>query len=160
MPTYEISIRCDESVGEMDSTTSSARAEKIFCEYARRRTRIPSQVICTMDGDIMMLYHIDDVYAANRWSISRDLDTGLPIKRRYLPSSDELMGRKGTAAGKRMPPIKAPLNLIAKLNDLAQQTGRTLNDVRLAAYNAYIENGDTILMDAFKEDPKTESAGV
>jgi hypothetical protein len=154
MPIYEISIRCDEAVEASDSTTSPAKAEKIFYEYCRRRTRIPSQVICTADGDIMMLYHIDDVYAANRWSISRDLETGLPIKRRYLPSSEELLGRKGTAFGKRMPPIKAPLSVIAKLDEIARQTGRTLNEVRIAAYNSYIEDGDTILMQAFKEEGK------
>jgi hypothetical protein len=69
------------------------------------------------------------------------------------------MGRKGSAFGKRMPPIKAPLSLIAKLDEIARQTGRTMNEVRLAAYNSYIEDGDTILMQAFKDEPK-ESVSV
>lgn len=156
MPTYEISIRCDETMDEYDSTTNAVEAEKIFYKFARRRTRIPSYVLCTLDGEIRMLYHIDDVYAENRWSVSLDLVTGLHISRRYIPSSEELLGRKGTSFGKRMPPIKAPLNIISQLNEIADRTGRTLSDVRLDAYRAYINSGDTILFQALKEETMNE----
>jgi hypothetical protein len=159
MPTYEISIRCDEAQEEYDSTTNAVEAEQIFYKFARQRTRIPSYVLCTLDGEIRMLYHIDDVYAANRWSISLDLVTGLHVRRRYIPSSEELLGRKGTSFGKRMQPIKAPLNIISQLNEIADRTGRTLNDVRLDAYRAYISSGDTILFDVVKEEPSNEAEG-
>lgn len=159
MPTYEISIRCDEAVEEYDSTTNAVEAEKIFFKFARRRTRIPSYVLCTFDGEIRMMYHIDDVYAANRWAISLDLVTGLRVRRRYIPSSEELLGRKGTSFGKRMPPIKAPLNIISQLNEIADRTGRTLSDVRLDAYRAYINAGDTILFQALKEETSDEATG-
>jgi hypothetical protein len=144
---------------EYDSTTNAVEAERIFYKFARQRTRIPSYTLCTVDGEIRMMYHIDDVYCANRWSVSLDLVTGLRVKRRYIPSSEELLGRKGTSFGKRMPPIKAPLNIISQLNEIADRTGRTLSDVRLDAYRAYINAGDTILFQALNEETGDEGQG-
>lgn len=141
----EISLRCDDVIEEMEEFLSSEKAEEYFYQLARKRTRLPSIVLATVDGDFRMMYHIDDAYAENRWQMSMDLTTGLPVKRRYIPSLDELTGRKSRKEGRRLPPIIVPLDVYSQLQERAQRAGVSLADLRRQAYMKLLDDNDTVL---------------
>lgn len=147
----EVSIRSDDICDELDEFISSAKAEEYFYTLARRRTRYPSNVIATVDGDWRMIYRIDDVYASNRWQLSLDLNTGLPVKRRYIPSNNELTGRKSKTTGVNLPAIKVNREIYAQLQEAAMRSGKSITEIRKQAYNNFINEGDTILLKIVKD---------
>lgn len=145
--TIEVSIRADDVCEELNEFVSSAKATEYFYSLARKRTRYPSKVVATVDGEWRMIYCIDDVYSGNRWVVSLDLDTGLPVKRRYIPSADELTGRKSKVSGILLPPIKVSLELHTQLQERAERSGKKITEIRKQAYINFINEGDTILSD-------------
>jgi len=143
----EVSVRTDDVCDELNEFISPAKAEEYFYRLARKRTRCQSHIIATVNGEWRMIYRIDDVYSGNRWQLSLDLITGLPVKRRYVPSNDELTGRKAKVSGIVLPPIKITHALHAQLQEQAHRAGKTLNEIRKQAYKNFLNSGDTILSD-------------
>ncbi len=148
---YETWLRCDDVIEEHNEFSDPGRAEENFYKLARNRTRYPSFAMATADGEVRLLYHTDELYARNRWEISLDLSTGLPVKRRYIPSTDELTGRKPVKEGVLLPPMLIPQDLMARLQDKAHQTGRKIQDIRLDAYRKIVNEDDTILSEIVGE---------
>lgn len=142
----EVTLRCDDVIEEYDEFVLPEKAENYFFSLCRKRTRIPSIVVATVDGDVRMLYHVDDAYASNRWEISTDLLTGLPVKRRYIPSAQELSGRKGSLkAGVRLPVVTVPVSVSVKLKELAQERRMPVHALMQEAIKKYLNEDDTIL---------------
>jgi sugar-specific transcriptional regulator TrmB len=143
----EVSLRFDDVCDEITEFSSSAKAEAYFYKLARQRTRYPSKVIATVDGEWRMIYRIDELYSSNRWELSLDLHTGLPVSRRYIPSTDELTGRKSRVSGVLLPPIKVNTELYAQLQERATRAGKTITEIRKQAYRNFVNESDTILLD-------------
>ena len=141
----EVSLRIDEIIDEMSEFNDPLKAERYFYELARKRTKLPYIVMATVDGEPRWIYHIDTLYSENRWGLSLDLMTGLAVTRRYIPSHDELSGRKPTRTGRRLPPMVVDLNMYSQLHERAQRAGITLADLRREAYRKLLDEGDTIL---------------
>ena len=141
----EVALRFDDVIEEYNEFSDAKRAEVYFNRLARTRSRQSSVAIATVDGDVRMLYHTADVYGGNRWEVSTDLISGLPVKRRYIPSMDELTGRKSKIRGIMLPPLIVPLELRAQLQEKAARMGKSLNDLRKEAYLRLLDEEDTIL---------------
>jgi hypothetical protein len=141
----EISLRCDDVVEEVTSFTSYIEAEEYFYLLARRRTAYPSSVVATIDGDWRMIYRIDDVYGSNRWLLSLDITSGLPVKRRYIPSMNELTGRKVKCVGVKLSAMRISNEIYAKLMTISEKSKMPLVDIRRQAYNEFTNKYDTIL---------------
>lgn len=147
----EVSVRADDVCDEMNEFSSSSKAEECFYRLARQRTKYPTQVVATVNGEWRMIYRIDNEYANNRWILSMDLETGLPVKRKYIPSNDELTGRKSKIIGTLLPPIKVDMDTYAMLQEKARSAGLSLNEIRKRAYKNLINENDTILSDILED---------
>ena len=147
----EVSLRADDVCEEINEFSSSARAEQFFNKLARQRTRYPSKVVATVDGEWRMIYRIDELYSSNRWELSLDLNTGLPVSRRYIPSTDELTGRKSRVSGILLPPIKVSHELYAQLQERAARAGKPITEIRKQAYRNFVRENDTILSDILED---------
>lgn len=150
--TIQVSLRAKDIFDEVAEFPTFAQAEKYFYKLARKRTIYPAQIVAAIDGTPYMVYRIDDVFASNRWITSLDLITGEEIKRRYIPSAEELTGRKSKIVGIRLSNIIVPVNINSSIVDYENRTGKSVSEIVVDALQHYFQQTDTILSELFIEN--------